>query len=123
MSQKQFILDTLLPYKLDRSTCATNINLNCVYLDSNTGNKCAIGKHMKKGVWQQHKGSVLELVSHYKLSNILTEEANSQNLSLDIWGTIQSYHDSLARKLDSLVNPIVKLLETDLNIDLSELYI
>jgi len=46
-SKRQFVLDTLLPYKEDPSTRGIGVNGSCVYLNKKNGNKCAFGMHLK----------------------------------------------------------------------------
>src|SRR6478752_232003 len=93
---REFILNTLLPYKEDPSTCATNAFGNCMYLDDK-GRKCALGKHMKEGPWQLEENKNINTLSdEYTLNHMLTDEALDQNISIDIWSTIQSYHDRIA---------------------------
>ena len=91
---RQFILDTLLPYKVNPELCAMQDNL-CLYLTTD-GRKCAVGKHMKKGEWQQFHGGFENLISSYPKEIFLTKKALSHNLTNEIWCTIQDYHDNLA---------------------------
>jgi hypothetical protein len=108
---RQFILDTLLPYKLDPSTCGyDNVEKYCVYLTQD-GRRCAVGKHLKEGEWLYSKKEVEMLNSEYGLRNILNEEANSHDLSLGIWSTMQSYHDSIASQRTHTINDTVKKLQ------------
>ena len=93
-TKREFILDTLLPFKENPSTCAYE-NGNCVYLAEND-NKCAIGKHMKEGGWQLSIGGFSELLADYEKEDFLTNEALEQNLTNDEWSYIQGYHDKLA---------------------------
>ena len=121
-SQKQFILDTLLPYKEDPTTCAIG-DAKCMYLTED-GRKCAVGKHMKKGKWQESKFNLsVEAISNcYGLEKVLKKSALKQELTVQQWGYIQSYHDYVAMgRRDTLINNQVKRLEESLNIDLTEL--
>lgn len=96
MDLKQFILDTLLPYKEDPSTCAWNpVDKTCLYLTED-GRKCAVGKHLIDGVHQKFLGDVGQLDDEYDLDKILTPEAREQKLSIKIWQAMQGYHDQLA---------------------------
>ena len=121
-SQKQFILDTLLPYKEDPKTCAIDDD-RCEYLTED-GRMCAVGKHMKKGKWQESKFnlSVRAISDCYGLEKALKKSALKQNFTIEQWGYIQSYHDYVAtRWSDTLINEEVEKLEESLNIDLTEL--
>lgn len=90
---RQFILDTLLPYKQNPKLCAAEGG-QCLYLTKD-GRKCAVGKHMKEGEWQEYLQGFNTLVLRYDKESILTEEALSHNLTDDIWLAMQEYHDSL----------------------------
>jgi hypothetical protein len=117
---KEFILDTLLPYKKDSSLCA--IDNGCVYLTPN-GKKCAVGKHLIEGEHQKFVGDIYDLDAEYNLNNILTEEAQRQNISLQIWELMQQYHDFIALKKSFIaINNTAKLLEKHTHIQFPELY-
>jgi len=74
---KEFILNTLLPYKEDLSLRGVKEGKegtnNCCYL-TDDGKKCAVGKHMKKGPWQYSSLSVKTLLESYDGSKILTKK-------------------------------------------------
>lgn len=91
---KEFILETLLPYKEDVSLCSTESGI-CVYLTTD-GRKCAVGKHLIDGPAQSYSGNVYSLDGRYCLNDILTEEAKEQNIPLLVWNSIQCYHDKLS---------------------------
>lgn len=91
---RQFILDTLLPYKKNPELCAKDCG-SCLYLTTDN-RKCAVGKHMKKGEWQQFQEGFSNLISSYSKESFFTKRALSHNLTDDIWCTIQCYHDNLA---------------------------
>ena len=119
-SQKQFILDTLLPYKEDPATCAIGDG-ECLYLTKD-GRKCAVGKHMKKGKWQTKFSSVEDIEYEFGLDKVLKKSALKQEFTIEQWNLMQQYHDNVAlsrRKV--LINDKVKKLEESLNIDLTEL--
>ena len=119
-TQKQFILDTLLPYKQDPTTCAMELR-SCKYLTED-GRKCAVGKHMKKGKWQTGLMAVSGISQHFGLKKVLKKSALKQGLTIKQWGHIQSYHDSIARDYsDESINEAVSDIEESLNIDLTEL--
>jgi hypothetical protein len=119
-SQKQFILDTLLPYKNNPATCAID-GVKCTYLTED-GRKCAVGKHMKKGKWQNSIKSPCGLDSSFGLDNILKKRAVEQGFTIFQWSSIQMYHDYVARNMGrSTINHEVKRLEESLGIELTEL--
>lgn len=93
--RKEFILNTLIKYKEDRSKCASNGVVNCVYLHPETGNKCAVGEHLIDGEHQQFAGSVDRLFEKYGCG-ILTQEAQEQQIPVNVWMEMQQYHDSIA---------------------------
>jgi len=101
MDKRQFILDTLLPYKQDPSTCGF-FKSSCMYLTED-GRKCAVGKHMKPGPWQDIQASVVGIDTKYGLTNVLTDEANAMNLTVKEWQAIQGYHDALNGSSSSMV--------------------
>ena len=119
-SQKQFILDTLLPYKEDPTTCAIDGD-SCVYLTED-GRKCAVGKHMKKGRWQEVITDVIGINREFGIEKVLKKSALKQGFTIEQWGHIQRYHDKCADYSDiEVMNFRVELLEESLNIDLTEL--
>lgn len=114
---RQFILDTLLPYKENPKLCAFEDG-ECLYLTED-GRKCAVGKHMKKGEWQQFHGGFSNLISSYPKESFLTKRALSHNLTDEIWSTMQSYHDDL-KDLESIY--VVEDLEALTGLKFPELY-
>ena len=116
--KRQFIMDTLLPYKEDPSKCAI-VGGKCKYLTED-GKKCAIGKHMKEGVWQYYTTPIFSFVD--KLEDILTEEALAQNISLLEWVFIQKYHDFMTSNPIENMNKIVSILEDKTDLKFPELY-
>ena len=122
---KKFILDTLLPYREDPSRCAVVIDKEgiprCKYL-TDDGRMCAIGKHMKKGIWQKEEASICDILEVWYLEEILTDEAISMGFSEGDWETIQIYHDKLATDR-KMVNSTARVLECRFNIELPELRI
>jgi hypothetical protein len=125
--KKQFILDTLLPYKEDPTTCATYVNergvTRCSYL-TDDGRKCAVGRWMKNGDWQNNRQPIYPMVVYgdYKLKDILMDEAVKIGLSVDEWVMIQKYHDAIAMG-NSNINGVVENLEGITSLELSELTI
>lgn len=94
MTKREFILDTLLPYREDpEKNCATD-GVACVYLDDE-GRKCAVGKHLKDGRWQYFEGGYENLISMFPKKEVFTEEALEQDLSDREWELMQLYHDNL----------------------------
>ncbi len=118
---REFILDTLLPYKENPSICGINDNGNCLYV-TNNHNKCAVGKHLIEGEHQYFEGDVYGIDTEYNLNNILTEEAQKQNIPLHIWDLMQSYHDSIAKGRLNKINTIVIDLEKQTNFEFPELF-
>lgn len=104
---REFILNTLLPYKEDVSKCAYE-NSFCKYL-TNDGRKCAVGKHLIDGDHQRFEGSVGQLVNKYGWY-VFTKEAQDQKINLTAWSTMQRYHDSLSQT-HRASNMIVDYLE------------
>lgn len=93
--RKEFILNTLIKYKEDRSKCASLGKVSCVYLHLKTGNKCAVGEHLIDGEHQHFNGSVDRLFDKYGFG-ILTQEAQEQQIPVNVWMEMQRYHDSIA---------------------------
>lgn len=131
MKQRQFILDTLLPYKTDPTKCAWNETFRtCEYMSSD-GRRCGIGQHLVDGKHLRFVGGIDSLNEVYGLDNILTKEARNQNFSIEVWRKIQLYHDTIifinlpSWKSDITredeINTIVKDLEELVEIELPEL--
>lgn len=132
-TKKQFILDTLLPYKNNPQLCAFKYNTildqySCVYL-TDDGKKCAVGKHLIEGEHQNFLGTVGELLMTYQEEDIFTPEALEQNLSIPVWTLMQRYHDVIGNdtgrgvQLDIIeINHLVADLELALNEKFEELY-
>lgn len=117
---KNFILKTLLPYKEDPSKCGTNKSGNCVYLTGD-GKKCAFGRWMKKGEWQNQRRIASGVLNEYG-NKILLKEARDMGFSGKQWNDIQNYHDSIGmRENISQTNNIVRRLEDKFGIELPEL--
>jgi hypothetical protein len=126
-SKKQFILDTLLPYKENPKSCAIGDD-GCMYLMED-GRKCAVGKHMLKGEWQSSMGNVECVFRNFGEKKVLKKYAIMQKLTNKQWCSMQAYHDMLARHIDLnyqqviVINSHVRILERSLGIELDELYI
>lgn len=130
---RNFTIKTLLPYKKDMTKCAmlggTSV---CVYLAYN-GNKCAVGRWLKKGEWQEFRGGVINLKGYLerelgkKFEDILLKEARevyySLNKDIKFFSLLQDYHDHLSHQNYSKVDSIVDKLEDYLELDLTELKI
>jgi len=117
---REFILNTLLEYKQDPSKCAIN-DLNCMYLDQHTGNKCAVGKHLVNGGHQNFPGGVDRLFSFYDPEKILTKEAFDQKIPNEIWELMQNYHDVIAYRNYKSINKVLNTLESYTNFKFPEL--
>ncbi len=99
---KEFILNTLVPYKQDKTLCA-NVDNACYYL-TDDNRKCAVGKHLIDGEHQTLMGDVYALNDKYGLNNILTIEAKEQEIPIDVWKQIQLYHDSIFNDMSKYYN-------------------
>lgn len=120
MNKREFILNTLIGYKNDPSTCAIDNHRDCMYL-VHDGRKCAVGKHLKEGIHQQHVGNVGSLIEKYG-ENIFTDEARQYNLSEVEWKLMQRYHDGIALGLyNNYYNQVVKDLEHETKLEFPEL--
>lgn len=119
---KEFILNTLIKYKEDRSKCASNGKVSCVYLHLKTGNKCAVGEHLIDGEHQQFTGSADRLFEKYGFG-ILTQEAQEQQIPVNVWMKMQQYHDSIAYygSKGKELSHIVENLETNTGFKFPEL--
>ena len=124
MNKRQFILDTLLPYRNDPSLCSIDKKTGyCLYL-SEEGKTCAVGKHMKAGKWQKAIMGVEELVVNYSISDIFTVDAEEQNLTIFEWYYIQNYHDSIATGASIIqLNELLARFEKETNLLFPELYL
>lgn len=108
---KEFILNTLLPYKEDPTTCATNEKGGCEYLTKD-GRKCAVGKHLVDGEHQKSGLYASLLFYCYNPDDILTEEAKEQQIPIGVWSIMQSYHDGIAENRGRTnMNEIVEILQ------------
>lgn len=116
-TKKQFIIDTLAPYLKDRSLCAMG-DQQCLYLTKD-GKKCAFGKYMQEGPWQQDLDTADGVLEMYGAKNVLTPEAYEQNLSVVEWRAIQTVHDTLAYQWEGPC--AIEDLEEVTKIDFSEL--
>lgn len=122
-SNKEFILDTLLPYKEDNTKCAFEDD-NCLYLTKD-GKKCAIGKWMKDGIWQYELGTnISTLLKKFTIEEMMVDEFVQQNLSIELMTEMQLYHDYLSEPvLKSGANDAVSNMEKIIGEDLSELIV
>lgn len=123
-TQRQFILDTLLPYKNDPSTCGYDEeDGGCLY-KTKLGQKCAVGKHIveKTFDYKEYNGSSVDDLFYDFGDSFLTEEARKQELSVDIWTKMQNYHDNIAlRKSSKTINNRLDLLEKATGLTFDEL--
>jgi len=129
MNKREFVLNTLLPYKEDPETCSTGTKMIdglevdiCLYLAKN-GNKCAVGKHMVEGPWQSNGGGIRALIEDYTFEQMLTPEAFAMGFNTKTWAAIQTYHDKLSihSKKPQCMNLHVRRLEKELDVQLPEL--
>lgn len=117
---KAFLLKTLLPYRKDHKNCAV-ANKSCKYI-TRDGKKCAVGVWMKKGDWQHEQKIVGELFNKYDPKDILLKPARDMDFSVNQWGYIQEYHDTIGfGHTTGQVNSVVDDLEVSFGIKLPEL--
>lgn len=120
-TKRQFILDTLLPYKNDPSLCAVDEEGNCVYL-TKEGKKCALGVHMNNGVWQSMDMDAKGVLVRFGEHKVLKKEALEQKLTIEEWDLIQGCHDSFAKDTFILLkNKTIERLEKDTDLSFPEL--
>ena len=124
MNKRQFILDTLLPYKNDPTLCSIDKKTGtCLYL-SEEGKTCAVGKHMKAGKWQKASMGVSQLVAIYSISDIFTVDAVNQNLTVVELNYMQNYHDIRAAGKSIIhLNELLGRFEKETNLLFPELYL
>lgn len=119
---KNFILKTLLPYKEDRNNCASDGTF-CEYLSSD-GQKCAVGRWMKKGSWQDHIGDYRGLCKSYLPSEFFLKPALDMGFDEQEWIFMQNYHDLIALNYGKeWINKAVRKLENKFGIKLTELLV
>ncbi len=123
---KEFILNTLLPYKIDRENCAFEPYVSgggkCCYLTKD-GKKCAVGVHMMPGIWQDFVGGFDDLRNEYSPNQFLTGEAISQDIPNEVWMCMQEYHDCISLERYDKIPKIISSLESYTQFDFSELKI
>lgn len=90
MTPYELIKETIDFYTADPSRRAVR-SYNCMYLDPHNGNKCAVGRCMEEGEWQNLYGSAEELFEMYPLDKCLKPEF--QNIQLEVWKDLQHWHD------------------------------
>jgi len=119
---REFILNTLLPYKEDPSTCGFNPKTQGCFYKTEDGKKCAVGKHMLEGEWQKCADGAETLFNDYDKNQFLTKEALEQDLTVEQWDSIQQYHDAVAQK-DSKesINRRVSWLQKETGFEFPEL--
>ena len=118
---KNFVLKTLLPYKEDPSTCGYDKEENvCQYL-TKEGKKCALGKWMKKGPWQNSGYDAYEILNEYNQQEVLLKPALEMDFSREVWEEIQGYHDYIALGEKTSALSALVGIEALLKIDLPEL--
>jgi hypothetical protein len=111
---KQFILDTLLPYKNDQTLLSLSLSgTGCSYLN-NEGKKCAIGKYMKEGPWQTFSGWAVELFRINDEKNIMSQEWLDQQIPIKVALNMQQYHDLIAlndskKSIDNVISNLEQL--------------
>ena len=120
---KNFILKTLLPYKQNKDLCGFSSEGYCVYLNDN-GQKCAVGRWLKKGKWQTEETDVETLFRRHDSDAILLKPAYDMGFTVSQWGSMQRYHDEIASSSSkNIINFAVNILERKFNIELNELRI
>lgn len=119
---KQFILDTLLPYKEDPSLCAY-YDTACMY-EAPNGNRCALGKHIVSTDPEvlEFKGGSEMLFACYKPEKILSKQALSFNIDIRGWEVIQHYHDTIGEDgYTKRLNSLVDIMESHFGVNLDNL--
>ncbi len=109
---REFILNTLLPYKENPATCAFGDN-GCCYLTSD-GRRCAVGKHMIEGEHQKIGTAISDTISFPDINAVLNADAVAQEIPVETWRQIQWYHDSIAlsdttESINRCVNKLEKM--------------
>lgn len=118
---KKFILETLLEYKNDPEKCGYDkVKDMCMYLTPD-GKKCAVGKHMREGIWQNYGGTVSDLFEKFSPKKVITKKAYEMGLTSYEWGMIQGYHDNLAKNDYEEANFFLSKIETHFGTELNEL--
>jgi len=125
---KQFILDTLLEYKLDKNKCAfiDNESLGygerCVYLDKTTGKTCAIGKWMNPGPWQSIEASVDDVIDQFNdQEQMFKKRLLDLNFSVKALTLLQQFHDNIGLDMVNKNRHVIRDLEDMFEINLDEL--
>lgn len=117
---REFILKSLLPYKEDPARCGYDpASTNCMYLTPD-GKKCAVGQYLNPGKWQLFMGSVKPLFANYG-TGILTDEAREQKIPIEVWESMQAYHDKLAKGHSILTDDDLDDLERETGYKFPEL--
>jgi hypothetical protein len=121
MNKQEFIINTLKPYFLDKSLCATALNEDsgttvCRYRTAD-GRKCAVGQHIPDEKYDQKiEGDGIS----DEIMDMMTKEAKQTISSQDEWTTIQLIHDGLAQNTKDLLRRIYDC-EVACTVDLTEL--
>lgn len=90
MTPYELIKDTINFYAADPSRRAVR-EMNCLYLDPTTGNKCAVGRCMVDGTWQRVGGDVEVLFDRFQPEQCLKPEY--QHIPKKVWKALQDLHD------------------------------
>lgn len=102
--RQKFIIKTLKPYIEDKSNCGYDEEQDeCLYLTPD-GKKCAVGRWMREGGWQEFEGSYSELLDEgYNPKDLLKKKALKVKFGIGDWDTIQDVHDALAVEIPTPV--------------------
>lgn len=120
MEVKEFILETLLPYKENPELISVDVVGDCVYQAPN-GNKCALGKWIKNKYLKKIKAEYLNsseafsIFERFRGEKFLKKKARKMNFTIEDWIKIQDVHDTKLNLGD------IKLLEDHFKIKLPEL--
>lgn len=113
MTTLQLITETRDFYAADPSRRASTPT-NCLYRDPNTNNRCAVGRCMTPGPWEEFEGVLFALLaSGYTLQQILRPEYH--DIPESVLHALQDWHDQdshfttsgLTLKGSDLINEIL----------------
>lgn len=114
-SNQEFIINLLLPYFQDPTTCAVHQD-SCKYLMPD-GRKCAVGKCLIDAEKFKDIKANASILIEAESESILIPEARNR-FTLTQWDDIQSIHDTLATNNPYACFRAIGKLEGSLNINL-----
>lgn len=117
MDQRTFILNTLLPYKLDPEKAPTKDGGGSYFEKGRPDKFSACGQHMTKMLYSGK--DIVALIEKYGMDQLFTPAAIEVDLSVKVWMYMQMYHDAIAER--SFSNKEIEGIEKELGINLDEL--